>query len=92
MGNTTQTTTGAGNITAAQLQDLHNHFAKFFGMPARKPRKKATIKAILRTYHSETESSDRVVDIDPAHDFAGGPYVDTIPFAVGSNQAILPRD
>ncbi len=38
MGNTT-TKTGAGNITAAQLQDLHNHFAKFFGMPARKTRR-----------------------------------------------------
>jgi hypothetical protein len=48
------------------------------------------MKAVLRTYHSETRKTDRIVNIDSAHDFADGPYVDTVPFAVGSNQAILP--
>ncbi len=38
MGNTTETTTGAG-ISAAQLREASEHFAKFFGMPARKSRR-----------------------------------------------------
>jgi hypothetical protein len=31
-----------------------------------------------------------VVEIDDNHEFYNGPYQDTVPFAVGSNQAILP--
>jgi hypothetical protein len=47
------------------------------------------MKAILRTYHNETNHTDEVVDIHDDHDFGGGPYQDTVPFAVGSNQSIL---
>ena len=47
------------------------------------------MKAILRTHFSETRFVDKIVDIDDNHDFAGGPYQDTVPFAVGSNQEIL---
>jgi hypothetical protein len=48
------------------------------------------MKAILRTYHNEHSATDRVVEIDDNHEFYNGPYQDTVPFAVGSNQAILP--
>jgi hypothetical protein len=47
------------------------------------------MKAILRSYHNETSHTDKVVDIHDDHDFGGGPYQDTVPFAVGSNQSIL---
>lgn len=48
------------------------------------------MKAILRTWKSETEKEDTVVEIADNHNFADGPYVDTVPFTVGSNQEILP--
>lgn len=48
------------------------------------------MKAILRTYHSETSFTHKLVEIDENHDFANGPYQDTVPFSVGSNQSILP--
>lgn len=50
------------------------------------------MKAILRSYHSETSRTDKLVEISDSHDFAQGPYVDTVPFSVGSNQSILPID
>jgi len=50
------------------------------------------MKAILRTYHSETNISEEVVEISDDHHFEDGPYVDTIPFSVGSNQSVLPLD
>jgi len=50
------------------------------------------MKAILRTHLNETRFVDKIVDIDDNHDFAGGPYQDTVPFAVGSNQEILPLE
>ena len=50
------------------------------------------MKAILRSYLSEDQIIDKVVEIDDDHDFNDGPYVDTIPFAVGSQQNILPLD
>ena len=50
------------------------------------------MKAILRTYHNELSFTDRVVEIDDDHDFGDGPYQDTVPFAVGSNQTILDLD
>jgi hypothetical protein len=50
------------------------------------------MKAILRTYHNELSFTDDVVEIDDNHDFSNGPYQDTVPFAVGSNQTILELD
>jgi hypothetical protein len=48
------------------------------------------MKAILRTYdHRDASYTDRVVEIDDNHDFSNGPYQDSVPFAVGSNQTIL---
>jgi len=52
--------------------------------------KQYTLEAILRTYVSEGFYFDEIVLIDATHDFIGGPYQDTIPFAVGSNQEVLP--
>ncbi len=48
------------------------------------------MKAFLRTYTAEDRWTQRLVDVDDAHVFANGPYVETVPFAVGSNQAVLP--
>jgi len=50
------------------------------------------MKAILRTYLSETSFEEKIVDIDDDHIFAYGPYQDTVPFTVGSNQSILPYE
>lgn len=47
------------------------------------------MKAILRTYISETNIIDEIREISDNHHFEDGPYVDTIPFSVGSNQTIL---
>ena len=44
--------------------------------------------AILRT-HSRDGASDSLVEIADTHVFSDGPYTDTVPFAVGSNQEIL---
>jgi hypothetical protein len=48
--------------------------------------------AVLRTYQGEDKIADKLVEISDDHNFADGPYGDTVPFAVGSNQAILPED
>lgn len=50
------------------------------------------MKAILRTYTSENSYYDVLREIGDHHDFSKGPYEDTVGFAVGSNQAILPVD
>jgi hypothetical protein len=50
------------------------------------------MKAILRTYQSENLFFEEEVEIDDDHIFAYGPYQDTVPFAVSSNQEILPID
>lgn len=47
------------------------------------------MKAVLRTYDKEKHISDKIVEISDSHDFFG-PYADTVPFSVGSNQSILP--
>jgi hypothetical protein len=55
--------------------------------------KQTQIKATLRTWNNGDRSfTDSVVLIDRTHDFASGPYQDTVPFAVGSNQEVLPID
>jgi hypothetical protein len=46
--------------------------------------------AILRTYLNETIISEELVEVDDDHIFAYGPYQSTVPFSVGSNQAIIP--
>lgn len=47
--------------------------------------------AVLRTYlNNGGEFEDAGVLISRHHRFEDGPYVDTIPFSVGSNQTILP--
>jgi hypothetical protein len=48
--------------------------------------------AILRTYLNETTVIEEQVEIDDNHIFAYGPYQDTVPFSVGSNQQILPLE
>ncbi|MBV6513914.1 MAG: hypothetical protein FMNOHCHN_03496 [Ignavibacteriaceae bacterium] len=50
------------------------------------------MKAILRTYDKDSHISDKIVEISDNHDFLDGPYADTVPFSVGSNQSILPLD
>jgi len=50
------------------------------------------MKAVLVTYRGEETAFKDVVEIDDNHNFADGPYVDTIPFAVGSNQSIQPME
>ena len=51
------------------------------------------IKAILRTWDFRTATyTDKIVEIRENHVFTNGPYEDTVPFAVGSNQEILPLD
>jgi hypothetical protein len=48
-------------------------------------------KAVLRTYlNNRGDFRDELVRVLRGHRFSDGPYVDTVPFAVGSNQAILP--
>lgn len=51
------------------------------------------MKAILRTYQNNRGNyTESIVEIDDDHDFANSPYVDTVPFSVGSNQCILPYE
>ena len=51
------------------------------------------MKAILRTWNLATATFfDKMVDISENHDFSKGPYQDTIPFSVASNQEIIPID
>ncbi len=50
------------------------------------------MKAVLVTYCGEEISDRKIVDIDDNHNFYDGPYVDTIPFSVGSNQSIQPME
>lgn len=45
--------------------------------------------AILVTYHKENVVARMLVVVMADHDFTKGPYQDTVPFAVGSNQMIL---
>jgi hypothetical protein len=49
------------------------------------------MKALLITYNITTGDLDesRLVDIDDDHNFANGPYQDSVPFSVGSNQTIV---
>ena len=47
-------------------------------------------RARLITYQGETIVQSNIVEILPGHDFSAGPYQDTIPFSVGSNQTIQP--
>lgn len=47
--------------------------------------------AILRTYASETNILDVMVEVEDEHDFTDS-YADTVPFSVGSNQSILDPD
>jgi len=49
------------------------------------------MKAILRTWDTrESTFEDVIVEVRADHKFSEGPYVDTVPFTVGSNQEILP--
>ena len=49
--------------------------------------------ALWRNYNESTgKILDRRVAISAAHVFSSGPYGDTVPFAVGSNEAILSID
>lgn len=50
------------------------------------------MNAILRTWRSELYYEDSLVQISDNHHFEDGPYVDTVPFSVGSNQEILSVD
>ena len=53
---------------------------------------KNTQKAVLVSIYKEEIQSARRVLISEDHDWAGGPYADTVPFAVGSNQYLIPDD
>lgn len=46
--------------------------------------------ARLRTHHAEGAHTDQLVSISADHDYSKGPHQDTVGFAVGSNQEILP--
>jgi hypothetical protein len=47
----------------------------------------AVKKAVLRTYlNNSGDFVDRIVEVSEDHDFSKGPYQDTVPFCVGSNQ------
>jgi hypothetical protein len=48
--------------------------------------------AILRTYLNEKVICEEKVEIDDDHIFAYGPYQETVPFSVWSNQDIIPED
>ena len=50
------------------------------------------MKAILISYDHERIIQVEVVEISPDHAFSNGPYVDTVPFSVGSNQSIVEYD
>ena len=50
------------------------------------------MKAILRTWFSDMFHVDDIVEIHDNHEFFNGPYADTVPFSVGSNQEILPLE
>ena len=50
------------------------------------------MKAILRTYKNEQDFTEKLVEVSDEHEFSDGPYEDTVPFAVGSNQTIIPLD
>ena len=47
------------------------------------------MKALLVTYDKEKIVETCEVEISDLHDFSSGPYADTIPFSVGSNQNII---
>jgi hypothetical protein len=48
------------------------------------------MKAILVTYDGQSIESRQLVEISDNHDWSGGPYQDTVPFSVGSNQQLVP--
>lgn len=52
------------------------------------------MKAWLVTYNLQTQclQERRLVEVADDHNFADGPYVDTVPFSVGSNQTVVPED
>jgi len=50
------------------------------------------MKAVLVTYNGEMKESRVIVEISDDHNFADGPYADTVPFSVGSNQSIQPLE
>lgn len=50
------------------------------------------MKAILVTYNKDVSCETAEVEIDVKHDFSKGPYQDTVPFSVGSNQNVIPID
>jgi hypothetical protein len=54
---------------------------------------KSTQKVVLVSigHNGKIESARRVL-IAEDHDWAGGPYADTVPFSVGSNQYLIPDD
>jgi hypothetical protein len=47
------------------------------------------MKALLITYKGEKKESIELADIADDHDWSGGPYQDTVPFPVGSNQQVV---
>lgn len=47
------------------------------------------MKAVLITYKGEAIESRKIVEISDDHKWEDGPYVDTIPFSVGSNQTVV---
>ena len=49
------------------------------------------MKAILRTYLSETDYSERLVDVRDESAFSD-PFGEAVPFATGSNQKVIPCD
>lgn len=53
--------------------------------------RRETMKAILRTYYSESFYSDKIVEVRDERAFSD-PYGEAVPFSVGSNQRILPGD
>jgi hypothetical protein len=47
------------------------------------------VEAFLISYQRDTISNIQLVEISDDHDWSAGPYVDTVPFSVGSNQTIV---
>ncbi len=50
------------------------------------------MKAFLINYRKEEIAEVRPVEISDDHDWLSGPYVDTVPFSVGSNETIIPYE
>ncbi len=72
------------------IERLAKAFCKILSDANQENQEGQKMKAILRTYdHRDASYTDRMVEIDDSHDFGRGPYQDSVPFAVGSNQTIL---